>query len=65
MYACVYVCCARVVLTSLHVANRTWMSMPRTDDLYDLFPLDLPGRADLFPVLLYIYEVYDLAHVAG
>ena len=34
-------------------------------DLYDLFPLhdlDLPGRADLFPML---YDLYDLAHVAG
>ena len=28
-------------------------------DLYGLYDLDLPGRADLFPML------HDLAHVAG
>ena len=34
----------------------------RTDGPYDLFPfrdVDLPGKADLFPIL------YDLAHVSG
>ena len=27
--------------------------------------LDLPGRADIFPICYDLYDLYDLAHVAG
>ena len=48
----------------MHPMN-TKQTAPRTDDLYDLFPLDLPGRADLLRILLYTPYMYDLAHFTG
>ena len=44
------------------------MHTDSTDDLYELFPLDdldLAGQIDLYLICMILYDLYDLAHVAG